>query len=118
MIIKKQVITKNKIIFITSSGDVITRPGDVDEWKKIRTNKMAVTNSTKGYCQEIFFPQYRHFLFRIKKLKIGIKSCQFKICLQRGQKERPFKKLPPVSSLYIRQFKKEPTSNPKIKINK
>lgn len=49
---------------------------------KIERNSKPVANSTNGYCQEIFFLQYRHFPLKIKKEKIGIRSGQDKICLQ------------------------------------
>jgi hypothetical protein len=60
---------------------------------KIKRNINPVDISTKGYCEDIFLPQCRHFPLKIKKLKRGIKSFQDKGCLQLGQKEWPFRKL-------------------------
>lgn len=63
-------------------------------WKlrlKIIKNNTPVTSSTIGYCQDMLFLQYLHFLPKNKKLKTGNKSCHDSPCLQTGQIERPFK---------------------------
>lgn len=62
-----------------------TRNVKQPKYFKTKTKIIAVKSSTIGYCQDIFFRQYLHLPFKIKKLKTGIKSCQIKLCLQCGQ---------------------------------
>jgi hypothetical protein len=86
--------------------------------KRIETNKNInpVANSTKGYCQDIFFWQYLHLPFNTRKLNKGIRSKKFNWCLHLGQIDLPLRKLFLIDTLQIMQFKNDPTINPKRKI--
>lgn len=73
-----------------------------------------MANSTRGYCQEIFLEQDRHFPFKKIKLIKGKLSYHLILVKHLGQYERP--KI--VSSLKRRQAKqliKLPINRPKIK---
>ena len=77
-------------------------------------NTKPVSNSTAGYCHEIFSPQSRHLALRTKKLSTGTLSCHRTFFLQCGQCYRPiidstaFKR-------YTTTFKKLPIMSPRIK---
>ncbi len=52
---------------------------EIGNWKlikKAKTKRIAVINSTAGYCQEMLFPHFRHFPRKNRKLKTGILSYQ------------------------------------------
>ena len=53
-------------------------------------------NSTKKYWKDIFFLQFLHLPFKIRKESNGIFSVQFIFFLQFGQKD-----LPEITSLFI-----------------
>ena len=79
MSMKKMIIDKEKKIVYFRKARL--NPNRL----KSRINKIGVINSTSGYRQEILLPQFAHFPFRIRKLKIG-KLCQgFIELLQVGQ---------------------------------
>jgi len=79
--------------------------------RQVNINKMAVRNSTSGYCQEIFCRQWRQRPPKIMKLSSGILSYQAIILRHLGQYDRPIR----LSSLYkrhVKQFRKEPMTRP------
>jgi len=71
-----------------------------------------VTNSIKGYCQEITSLQKRQQPFKNKKLKIGILSNQRISFLHLGQKEGGVKTWPPFFQRKRHTFKKLPIHRP------
>ena len=82
--------------------------------KKERQNKIPVANSTKGYCREIFFPQYLHFPRKKTKERTGIRSQKLSLCLQLSQYDGGINNdflFPTDQSTTT--FKKEPTQRPK-----
>ena len=78
-------------------------------------NSIPVKNSTKGYCSDIFCLQYLHLPLKNKKLKIGTKSFQDKIWPHLKHFDLSLIMLKPLLYLKIIEFKKDPTTKPKIK---
>src|SRR3990167_9334634 len=89
--------------------------GDIPKTKKPAKKIIPVAASTSGYCQDIFFLQYRHRPRKNKKLKTGIKSNALKSCLHLGQCERFLTILFRLGERKTTTFKKLPTADPKIK---
>jgi len=83
---------------------------------KNRMNSKAVASSTKGYCQEIGFLQYRHFPFKNKKLNKGIKSLENNWCLHRGHIDLPLVTFLATDKRQIMLFKNDPIIRPKQNI--
>ena len=88
--------------------------------RQIVKNKMAVANSTNGYCQANLLLQPRQRACWIKKLTTGINSYQCKVLPQCKHFDlRPFDKpraSRPVLRRKITTFKKLPMMRPKRKI--
>lgn len=84
----------NEDVVLKAAKNPVVRAGDPSLRLKVTMVKIIpVAISTAGYCQDIFSLQYLHLPRKVIKLKIGIKSRKPNLCLHRGQKDLPFKKL-------------------------
>src|SRR3989344_4482523 len=92
--------------------------GDIPKTKKPAKKIIPVAASTGGYCQDIFFLQYRHRPRKKRKLQIGIKSKALNSCLHLGQYERFLTILFLLGERKTTTFKKLPTADPEIKNKK
>src|SRR3972149_8391410 len=90
--------------------------GDIPKTKKPAKKIIPVAASTSGYCQDIFFLQYRHRPRKKRKLQIGIKSNELKSCLHLGQCERFLTILFRLGARNETTFKKLPIAEPKRKM--
>lgn len=80
---------------------------------KINPNKIAVLNSTNGYCREIFERHLRHFPPSNTHDTIGTKSYQRNLYPHDIQPDRPFTPRP-VPYRKITTLRKLPIMAPKI----